>query len=95
MDTMGGVSSALPLCAPATCCYAAACASTIAVHNNMAEPEVVSMCVEQDLMIALAEDVLCMKADGKEQWCIAWLEWFWQEEIERAIWSIKQAEQVR
>jgi len=53
------------------------------------------MCVEQDLMIALAEDVLCMKADGKEQWCIAWLEWFWQEEIERAIWSIKQAEQVR
>ena len=91
MDTMGGVSSALPLCAPATCCYAAACASTIAVHNNMAEPEVVSMCVEQDLMIALAEDVLCMKADGKEQWCIAWLHWFWEQEIEKAISDVKQS----
>jgi len=23
--------------------------------------------------------------------CISWLEWFWQQEIERAIWSVKQA----
>jgi hypothetical protein len=58
----------------------------------VAEPEVAIMYVEQDVIRALAEDVLCMKAEGKEQWCISWLEWFWQEEIERAIWSMKQAE---
>ena len=53
------------------------------------------MYVERDLMVALAEDVLCMKADGKERYCISWLEWFWQEEVERAVWSVKQAEQGR
>ena len=46
------------------------------------------MYVEEDAMIALAEKVLCMKVEGKEQWCISWLEWFWQEEIERAIRSV-------
>lgn len=54
----------------------------------MVEPEVASMYVEEDAMIALAEKVLCMKVEGKEQWCISWLEWFWQEEIERAIRSV-------
>ena len=39
-----------------------------------------------------AEEALCMKADGKESWCIDWLEWLWQQEIEKAIWSVKQAE---
>ena len=49
------------------------------------------MYVEESLLVATAEEALYMKADGKEGWCISWLEWFWQEEIERAIWSIKQA----
>jgi len=48
------------------------------------------MYVEESLMVATAEEALCMKAGGKEQWCVSWLEWFWQQEIERAIWSIKQ-----
>jgi len=52
------------------------------------EPEVARMYVEEGAMIALAEKVLCMKAEGKEQWCISWLEWFWQEEIERAVQSV-------
>ncbi|MBN2269970.1 MAG: hypothetical protein JXN61_05105 [Sedimentisphaerales bacterium] len=53
------------------------------------------MDIQKDLMIALAEDVLCMKAKGREEWCIWWLEWFWQEEVERAVWSVKQAERPR
>jgi hypothetical protein len=53
--------------------------------------EVVNMYTERSLMVSIAEKALCMKADGKEQWCISWLEWFWQQEIERAIWSVKQA----
>ena len=52
--------------------------------------ELMSMYVEESLMVATAEEALCMKAGGKEQWCVSWLEWFWQQEIERAIWSIKQ-----
>jgi hypothetical protein len=48
------------------------------------------MYVEQSLMVALAEEALCMKAEGKEQWCISWLQWFWQQEIERAISGVKQ-----
>lgn len=82
----------MPFCAPASCGCGGACASAIAVHYKVVEPEVVRVYVEQDWMIALAEDVLCMKADGKEQWCIFWLEWFWQEEIESAVWSMKHAE---
>ncbi|MFC1766854.1 hypothetical protein ACFL6U_32865 [Planctomycetota bacterium] len=48
------------------------------------------MYLTKDLMIVVAEEALNMKAEGKEDWCIAWLEWFWQQEIERAIWSVKQ-----
>jgi len=48
------------------------------------------MYVKESLMVAAAEEALCMKADGKEGWCISWLEWFWQQEIERAISSVKQ-----
>ena len=58
----------------------------------MIRPEVVNMYVEESLIVAIAKEALCMKADGREQWCISWLEWFWQQEIERAIWSIKQGE---
>jgi len=50
------------------------------------------MYIEKELMIAAAEKALCMKADGKESWCIWWLEWFWQQEIEKAISSVKQVE---
>jgi hypothetical protein len=43
------------------------------------------MYIERDVLIRLAEETLNMKADGKEDHCIDWLEWFWQQEIERAI----------
>jgi len=46
--------------------------------------------IEKGLMIAAAEEALNMKVDGKEDWCIDWLEWLWQQEIERAISSVKQ-----
>lgn len=48
------------------------------------------MYIEPGLMVAVAQEALNMKAAGKEQWCIWWLEWFWREEIERAIWDVKQ-----
>jgi len=48
------------------------------------------MYIEKDLMIAAAEEALNMKVDGKEGWCIDWLEWLWQQEIERAISSVKR-----
>ena len=47
------------------------------------------MYIDEDLMIAAAEKTLCMKAAGKEQWCISWLEWLWQQEIEKAISEVK------
>ena len=59
-------------------------------HRRVVGPEVASMYVEESLVVATAEEALCMKADGKEQWCISWLEWFWQQEIEGAVWSVKQ-----
>jgi hypothetical protein len=48
------------------------------------------MYIEKDLMIAAAEEALNMKGEGKEDWCIDWLKWFWQQEIERAISSVKR-----
>ena len=48
------------------------------------------MYVDRDLMMAAAEEALNMKVDGKEDWCISWLEWFWQQEIEGAISSVKR-----
>ncbi|MHC4581546.1 MAG: hypothetical protein ACYS14_08820 [Planctomycetota bacterium] len=50
------------------------------------------MYVEEKLMMGIVEEALGMKADGEEEWCISWLEWFWQQEIERAICSIRQGE---
>jgi hypothetical protein len=61
------------------------------MYPRMIRQEVVNMYTERSLMVSIAEKALSMKADGKEQWCVSWLEWFWQQEIERAIWSIKQA----
>jgi hypothetical protein len=55
-------------------------------HNS----EVMNMYVDPDLMIVVAEKVLCMRADGNEYWCISWLRWFWEKEIERAICSVKE-----
>ena len=57
----------------------------------MVQPEVVNMYIDPDLMIVIAEKVLCMRADGKECWCISWLRWFWEIEIERAICSVKES----
>ena len=48
------------------------------------------MYIENGLMIAAAEEALNMKVDGKEDWCIDWLKWFWQQEIEKAISSVKR-----
>ena len=48
------------------------------------------MYVEPDVMVAVAEEALHMKAAGKEPWCIAWLQWFWEQEIEKAISDAKQ-----
>ena len=50
------------------------------------------MHIDKNLIIGVAEEALNMKSTGKEDWCISWLEWFWQQEIERAICSIKQGE---
>ena len=51
----------------------------------------VNMYIDPDLMIVIAEKVLCMRAEGKEYWCISWLRWFWEIEIERAICSVKES----
>ena len=51
----------------------------------MVWPEVIKMYIERRWMMVVAEEALNMKADSKENWCIDWLEWFWQQEIERAI----------
>jgi len=78
-------------------CLAGMCVCTVAVHQEAGEPlrrvvqpGAVKMHIEPGLMVAVAEEALNMKADGKEGWCISWLEWFWQEEIERAIRDVKQ-----
>ena len=48
------------------------------------------MYIEKDLMVVVAGKALNMEVEGKEDWCIDWLEWFWQQEIERAISSVKR-----
>jgi hypothetical protein len=48
------------------------------------------MYIEPDVKVAMAEEVLHTKAAGKEPWCIAWLYWFWEQEIEKAISDAKQ-----
>ena len=50
------------------------------------------MPIDNSLIIDVAEEALNMKSSGKEDWCVFWLEWFWKQEIERAIYSIKQGE---
>ena len=50
------------------------------------------MPIDNSLIIDVAEEALNMKSIDKEDWCVFWLEWFWQQEIERAIYSIKQGE---
>ena len=47
------------------------------------------MYADKDAMLALAEKELNMKTTGKEDWCIHWLEWVWQQEIETAIYDAK------
>ena len=49
------------------------------------------MYIEPDVTIAVAEEALHTKAAGKEPWCIAWLHWFWEQEIEKAISDVKQS----
>ena len=47
------------------------------------------MHIDRNTLVILAEEVLDMKSTGKEDWCVFWLEWFWQQEIEMAISSVK------
>ncbi len=47
------------------------------------------MYADKEAILALAEKVLNVKAAGKEDWCIHWLEWVWQQEIEAAIYDVK------
>lgn len=46
------------------------------------------MYIDRKTLLALAEEVLHVESVGKEDWCIFWLEWFWQQEIEAAIYSV-------
>jgi hypothetical protein len=69
----------------------------LVVHQEVGEPprglvrpEAMNMDIESDVLVALAEEVLHTKADGKERWCVAWLEWFWEQEIEMAISDVKE-----
>ena len=48
------------------------------------------MYADKDAILAIAEKELNMKTTGKEDWCIRWLEWIWQQEIEEAIYNVKQ-----
>jgi len=50
----------------------------------------IKMYADREAILALAEKVLDTKAKGKEDWCIHWLEWLWQQEIEAAIYNVKQ-----
>ena len=59
-------------------------------HWEGVQPEAAKMYIEPSWMVAVAEEAFSIKADGKEAWCISWLQWFWQEEIERAIWDVQQ-----
>ena len=72
-------------------------ASAVAVHQGAGEPlcrwfqlEGGKMYIEPDVMVAMAEAVLHTRAAGKELWCIAWLYWFWEQEIGKAISDVKQ-----
>ena len=47
------------------------------------------MHIDQNLRIGLAQEALNMESGGKEEWCVSWLEWFWQEEIESAICAVQ------
>ena len=47
------------------------------------------MHIDKNLLMSVAEETLNMESTGKEDWCIFWLEWFWQQEIESAISSVK------
>ena len=48
------------------------------------------MYMDRHLLMDIAEEALNMRSIGSEDWYILWLEWFWQQEIERAIGEIRQ-----
>ena len=68
----------------------------MAVHHEMGEPprggasEALKMYIEPHVVGAVAQQTLHMEAEGRERWCISWLQWFWEQEIERAICDVKQ-----
>lgn len=47
------------------------------------------MHIDRNLLIGVAEETLNTKIN-KANWCISWLEWFWQDEIEKAICDVKK-----
>ena len=48
------------------------------------------MYIDKDVMADLAGEALNMETAGKEDWCIWWLEWFWRQEIYRAIDDVRR-----
>ncbi len=48
------------------------------------------MYIDKDVMADLAGEALNMETAGKEDWCIWWLEWFWRQEIDRAIDDVRR-----
>ncbi len=48
------------------------------------------MYMDRNLLVDIAEEALNMRSIGSEDWCVLWYEWFWQQEIERAIGEIRQ-----
>jgi len=66
------------------------CGDSPVFRTNCRKMEVFDMYVDRNFILALAERVLNMKTAGKEDWCIHWLEWFWQQEIETAIYDVKR-----
>ena len=51
---------------------------------------VVNMYIDKDVMVGLAKEALGTETAGKEDWCIWWLEWFWRQEIDRAIDDVRR-----
>ena len=52
--------------------------------------EALRMHIEPNVLVAVAREVLHTRAEGRERWCISWLQWFWEQEIEKAIWDVKE-----
>ena len=48
------------------------------------------MYTNKETILAMAEDVLHVKAHANKDWCIRWLERLWHDEINMAIYDVKR-----